>query len=133
MRVCSGSFVEISLFLGFGRGNTGVKVGGGLWKHRVRVRDFEYISFVLKITDLGDSDEEVAATTSFLARNLQISEKVDADGEIMEPRLMAGKILASRWVFVGIWKCVRLWSVKEIKPGLLQKIEIEYCAVDPGL
>lgn len=71
---------------------------------------------------------EVEQATFFLAKNLVLSERMDGDGELEGTLFLAGKILA-RYptgakrvfdIFSGIWRCKKPWSVKEIKPGILQ-------------
>lgn len=80
------------------------------------------------MSTFDDEGDEVVQTTSFLAKNLVISEKMDADGEKVDPLFLGGKILSEVFfgprrvkdVFNGVWRCKKPWNVKEIKPGLLQ-------------
>lgn len=47
----------------------------------------------------GDEDGEVGLTASFMAKNLDLTERVDVDDEREELLLIVGKIFASR----GVW------------------------------
>ena len=41
-----------------------------------------------------EEDEEVIKTTSFLAKKLMITERIDGDGEREDPLFLGGKILS---------------------------------------
>lgn len=75
-------------------------------------------------------EDEIEVATSFLAKNLVITRKLDEKGKCAQSSLLAGKIISNKkwgWgakrvfeVFAGVWRCKRDWFVKEIRPGIMQ-------------